>query len=120
MTYHQISGDQHPDFPGPKFPHHGITLHLRPIGVNDVHVDAVVHQFAVQRLGSFDRLDKHDDRGFQSFLPGEDLHWSQCRHRNNNKKNQKRSISGTMENKSIGQKAPNVHLHDLTHRQQFA
>jgi hypothetical protein len=88
MTYHQISGDQHPDFPGPKFPHHGIALHLRPIGVNDVHVDAVVHQFAVQRLGSFDRLDKHDDRGFQSFLPGEDLHWSQSRQRNN-KKNQK-------------------------------
>ena len=71
MTYHQISGDQHPDFSGPKVSHHGIALHLRPIGVNDIHVDAVVHQFAVQGLGSFNRLDKHDDRRFQSLLPGE-------------------------------------------------
>lgn len=58
---HQFRTYEHPDETGPETLDHVLSLLQRPVGVDHVHVDPVVHELRVQLLGSLFRLDENQD-----------------------------------------------------------
>ena len=55
----QLGRDEKPCPPGSKARHDCIPLGLRPLRVDHVDVDAIVHELVEKLLGALDRLHKH-------------------------------------------------------------
>ena len=67
-TSHQVGANQHPNFTQAKVLDDAVALSLRAVGVDDIDVDAIVHEFVKQLPRPLNRLDKNQHGRFDAFL----------------------------------------------------